>query len=264
MTRLALFAFLGFFWACKEAPKATPEQPPIATKVIHHAYPEALQKVFEAHGGISLWQKQRTLSFELPREETAEAHTIDLWSRKDHIMGPGYSLGYDGREVWASDPEKQFKGDPVFYHNLMFYFYAMPFVFADDGLIFDQTDPLEFQGKTYPGIKIGFKEGVGASHRDEYYLYYEPGTHRMAWLGYTVTYFSGVSSADVHWIRYNDWSPVGGLLLPASITWYEAEGNTPKEVRDRVYFRNRRLSESPEATGFYQAPPEAEPLPQKG
>jgi len=76
-------------------------------------------------------------------------------------------------------------GNPEFYYNVMFYFYAMPFVLADDGIIYGDIAPLEFEGTAYPGISISYKEGVGSSSKDEYFIYYNPETYQMAikWLG---------------------------------------------------------------------------------
>ena len=53
----------------------------------------------------------------------------------------------------------------------MFYFYAMPFILADDGIIYEDVAALKFEGKSYPGIKISYESGVGESPEDEYILY---------------------------------------------------------------------------------------------
>ncbi len=255
MRNLLFFIALVFVVACKENPKESPNPAEMSTEIQDpDPYPQSLQEVFEAHGGLNLWRKQRTLSFRMPHGEAFEVHTIDLYSRKDHIQGRGYSLGFDGEKVWINDTGSAFEGDPEFYHNLMFYFYAMPFVLADDGIEYGPADALEFDGKTYPGIGISYQTGVGSSPKDQYYLYYHPETHRMAWLGYTVTYFSDSPSQDIHWIRYNDWQEVSGLLLPANITWYDHEGRVMKEPRDTVTFEQAALSEKSKDAGFYQMP----------
>ena len=69
-------------------------------------------------------------------------------------------------------------------------FLTMPFVLADDGINYQDVEPLVFEGKTYPGIQISYESGVGESSEDEYKVYYDPETNKMTWLGYTVTYFS--------------------------------------------------------------------------
>ena len=53
-------------------------------------FPIELGKVFEKHGGIENWRKQRVLSF----NKGEEAHTVDLHSRKSVISTSEYSLGF--------------------------------------------------------------------------------------------------------------------------------------------------------------------------
>ena len=221
----------------------------LATKT----YPEYLEKIFVAHGGLDLWQKQRTLSFTLPKPEVSELHTIDLWSRMDRIDIGTVSMGFDG-QTWILDTEKQYKGNPEFYHNLMFYFYAMPFVLADDGINYALTENLEFKGKSYPGIQITYNSDVGTSPKDEYYLHYNPETYKMEWLGYTVTYRTGEDSDNIKWIRYNDWGDFDGLILPNSISWYNYEGRDIIDLRNKVVFENVQLSEKPRSIEFYGKP----------
>ena len=147
-------------------------------------------------------------------------------------------MGFDGNDVWILDPLKVYKGDPIFYHNLMFYFYAMPFVLADDGIAFSDTHALSYEGKEYPGIRISYNSGIGTSPEDEYYIHFDPETFQMAWLGYTVTYKTGEKSDNVKWIRYDDWFSVDGIMLPHSITWHNYDDKTILDARNTVFFEN--------------------------
>ena len=69
-----------------------------------------------------------------------------------------------------SKDKTAYEGNPKFYYNLMFYFYAMPFILADDGIKYTDAEPLVFEGKSYPGIKISYEAGVGESPEDEYVI----------------------------------------------------------------------------------------------
>jgi hypothetical protein len=169
-----------------------------------------------------------------------------------------YTMGYDGENVWILDPEGVYKGDPVFYHNLMFYFYAMPFVLADDGIRYFDTAPLIYEGREYPGLGISYNDGVGTSPEDEYYIHFEPDTHKMAWLGYTVTYRTGKKSDDIHWIRYDDWTDIDGLLLPKSITWHEVVDGKLSGPGNTVNFEEIKLSKSPVDEDIFEKPQGAE------
>ncbi|MCM4153171.1 hypothetical protein DHD05_16395 [Arenibacter sp. N53] len=213
-------------------------------------YPELLIKVFEAHGGLANWKNQRTLVFKLGEE----LHTIDLHSRKDRIEGPGYVLGFDGEKVWLQSKGNAYKGDPVFYHNLMSYFFSMPFMLGDKGIVYDDTEDIVYQGVNYPGIAIRFKSGVGTSYKDEYFLHYDPKTFEMAWLGYTVSYRSGERSDKVNWIGYHDWEEVNGLRVPMALTWYGSEGRTIKEPKEPVVFEQVAFSEHTKQDSFFEKP----------
>lgn len=243
--------------SCKEAPKSTKTEKPEAEKVtetdLSH-YPEALIKVFAAHGGVETWKSKRMLTFDILKGDKTEKHTIDLYSRDEKIEISGISMGSQGKDIWLQDGQGMYQGDPIFYHNLMFYFYTMPFVLADEGIVYGESEPLVFEGDTYPGIRISYEDGVGLSAKDEYFLHYDRKTFQMVWLGYTVTFRSGEKSDNVKWIRYNDWMTVNGLLVPKSLTWYEYEGRTIKEPRDPLIFDNVSFSEATPSPDFFDRP----------
>ncbi len=257
MKPILIVLFLFAFVACKEAPKemiSHSQAPEAMTKIDISKYPEALQNIFKAHGGLDAWKTKRVLSYEMPKPKNSEKHTIDLYTRDEKIETDNFSMGSDGAEIWLDDENGNYKGNAVFYHNLMFYFYAMPFVLADDGIIYSETEALEYEGKSYPGIRISYNDGVGISSKDEYFIHYNPDTFQMTWLGYTVTFKSGEKSDNVKWIRYNDWMTVDGLQLPQSLTWHEYEGRTIKGPRPPRKFENVSLSEKALAADFFKQP----------
>ena len=249
-----LVAFISVL-ACKEHVKIeAKEELQIKQITTVKEFPKELMKIFDAHGGLNSWKSQRTLRYNLPKPDAIETHVIDLISRKDKITTSNFSMGFDGNDVWLLDANEDYQGDPIFYHNLMFYFYAMPFVFADDGIQYDTTTNLEYKGVSYPGIQISYDNGVGTSPKDDYYIHYHPETYQMQWLGYTVTYKSGEASNNVKWIRYNEWEDVNGIILPKAITWHNYEGKEIKEERSTVAFENRTLSKERMASNFFQKP----------
>jgi hypothetical protein len=244
------------FLCCKDSPKEIKTETKLERDSIVVSYPifDRIEKVFNTHGGLAAWKRKRTLSFEIAESENPEKHTVDLYSRDEKIEMPDIAMGSEEGNIWLLDKNNAYKGDATFYHNLMFYFYAMPFVFADNGLMFSHTEPLEFEGKSYPGIQIGFADGVGFSPKDEYFIHYNPETHQMEWLGYTVTYRTGEKSDNVKWIRYDDWREVDDIVLPKSITWFEYEGQTFKGPRNTVNFENVTLSETSQPDSFFDKP----------
>ena len=242
--------------ACKQTPKPVKIEEPVQQEISEkrNQYPDALVAVFDVHGGLNQWKKQRTLSFVLPKPNLPETHTIDLWTRMDRIETEQFSMGFDGNQAWLLNGSGNYEGDVGFYHNLMFYFYAMPFVLSDEGIVYSQTEDLKFEGNNYPGIKIAYQSGVGASSKDEYYIHFDPESHKMAWLGYTVTYRSGESSDNVRWINYADWQEVNGMVLPKSITWYSYEGRKILEPSSTVTFEDVSISNNPRPKSFYAKP----------
>ncbi len=247
--------------SCRENSKPateTAETPEAVEELSKAEYPEALDKVFDAHGGLQLWRSMKSLVYEIPKGDFNEVHTINLHSRKDRVETPAYSMGFDGKDVWILDPDGTYEGDPVFYHNLMFYFYAMPFVLADDGIIYKETEDLVFEGKNYPGIAIGYQDNVGTTPKDEYFIHFDPDTNRMSWLGYTVTYRTGEKSENVKWIRYGDWQETQGVLLPKALTWYDYDERTIKEPKNTVLFENASLDTEAKGDDVFEMPSDAE------
>jgi len=257
MKRLIVTFTLLAFISCKNKEKeaiVVSENDEIAA--IDAKYPDALRKVLNAHGGLKNWKSQRTLIYDMAGDR-GETHTIDLYTRKDRVDAANFTMGFDGDQVWIADAEGNYKGDPIFYHNLIFYFYAMPFVLADNGIQYSHTEDLVVGEKQYPGIRISYGEGVGTSPKDEYFIHYDPTTYQMAWLGYTVTYRSGEKSDKVSWINYNDWTTLDDVTLPKSITWHINEGKTIKEARNTLVFENMSVSKTPKPDTFYAKPENA-------
>ena len=227
----------------------TPEPDPTAN------LPADLVATLDAHGGLDAWRGYRQLSYAMPRGEDQELQLVDIHDRREYIRQPGgegeapVEIGYDGENLWIT-ADTTYKGNPAFYKNLMFYFYAMPWVLADDGINYAAAEPLEFDGTTYPGILVSYDDGVGFSPKDNYRLHYDPTTKKMRWLGYTVTGRSGKPSDKFSWIEYPTWSDHGGVELADSLVWYATEENLPVAPRNTRVFEDVRLTKSTDGSKF--------------
>lgn len=218
-------------------------------------YPVPFKEVLKVHGGIERWNDMKNLCFEIAKQSGAETHTISLQDRRTKIESEKWSIGFNGKDVWLlQNQENTYKGNPRFYYNLMFYFYAMPFVLGDEGINFEEIKGTELDGEVFEGIRISYDEGTGNSPRDEYILYYHPETHQMEWLGYTVTYNENETSDEWRYIKYSEWQEVNGLQLPKMLTWYTVENGKPIQARNNVIFEKVTITETELDDSVFEIP----------
>ena len=223
------------------------------------AYPEYFRDVLQAHGGLEQWQKLGTMQFELTSNGNTETHIIDLKNRKDLVKSDDYTIGYDGEQVWVSPDRAAYPGKSArFYHNLYFYFYAIPFVLADPGVDYEQLEPMELQGKKYNAIGISFGEGVGTTPEDEYRILLNPETNRLEWLLYTATFFDGQPSGQFNALKYENYQEHQGLLLPGKLTSYKYENGQIGDVRYNVSIDKLQLKDAQPAQEQFEKPEQAE------
>lgn len=208
-------------------------------------YPEQITKIFNAHGGFNRWEEMKTLKFSKDNEH----HLIDLQSRKVLVEGEKRTIGFDGTEVWVV-PDSLTNG-ARFYHNLYFYFYSMPFVFGDPGIVYEDVGVRELFGMNLRGIKISYNAGVGDSPKDNYILYYDESSNFMKALMYTVTFRSQESSDKYNLIKYDEWQEVNGLRLPKKIQWYNFKNDSVGDVRNEVIFSDVSLSKDQVDAGLF-------------
>ncbi len=220
----------------------------------HHI--EALSKIFDAHGGYAQWDKMKSLSYRKKGESTI----ADLKNRKILLTSKEQTIGFDGNEVWMK-PDTLDASRARFYHNLYFYFYAMPFVVGDLGAYYELLPQRELGGKIYNQLKISYQEGIGDSSNDNYIILSNSETNQMEWLMYTVTYTSGEPSDAYKLIRYGEWARFGDLLLPTAIQWYDEQKNSLVASGQPVVFETISISEEPPEQSIFERPEGAQIAP---
>jgi hypothetical protein len=234
---IILVSFCGFSQSIKEASEVSAES-------ISERFPNKLNSMFTAHGTYEHWDTMNQLSFDLLKKGGAtETHLVDLKSRKTLISSSKFTIGFDGNDVWMNAEGKFPIEKARFYHNLYFYFYAMPFVLGDPGITYLKVDDLHFENKTYTGYKITYGSTIGDSPDDNYFIYFDKTSLQMKWLGYTVTYGDDKPSTEIHYIKYTDWQKVNGLLLPKKLQWYDSENNSPVTPGNAADFEKISVSE---------------------
>ncbi len=65
-----------------------------------------------------------------------------------------------------------------------FYFFGMPFVFADPGAVHEFLGRKSFQGQEYDAVRVTFQKGTGDTPDDFYLLYLDPGSGRLKLASY--------------------------------------------------------------------------------
>ncbi len=245
------------FVACKNDKTTTEAQveKEITAEVIKKEYPVNIAAIFDAHGGLEQWQKMNNICFAFEGRGGEEVHTTSLKDRREKIENENWTIGNDGKNTWLLENEEgSYKGNAAFYKNLMFYFYAMPFVIADDGIVYTDMPQRELDGTMYNAVKISYNSGVGYSSSDEYMLFSDIKTNTMAWLGYTVTGTSNKKSDKWSFIKYSNWQKINGLMLPETLSWYKVEDNQPTEKRNDRVFSKVTMTETQLADSVFAMP----------
>lgn len=248
MKNLIALACLSLMLSCevkKEAPTTTLPENDLTKAATAHHIPE-ITRVFEAHGGYGTWSGLKTLSYELGGSTTL----TDLQNRYTRIESEEQVVGFDGDNVWVHPASEDADRQRMRY-NLMFYFYAFPFVVGDPGVRYEVLDQVDLGDKQYNQVKISYDDGVGDAPNDSYIICSDPETDQMEWLLYTAT-FGGEASEKYSLIKYENWQSFGGVLLPTSLQWYTYEAGVVGEPRGEARtFTNISVStEFPDKANF--------------
>lgn len=233
---LSLFAFVS----CNNKATNTDIAPTVKDTVVTDSvipivYPESLNNVFLTHGGLSAWEGFEKIVFNVHKSRTIESHEVDINEAKALIQAKNFTLGANKEMVWVKEHRKKFTQDPEFYKDFYYYFVAMPFVLASDEVLFNRVPPVAYSGVNYPGYKVSFKDK--SKPVKHYYLYYNPKTFKLAWLGYTIP-----KKEKIAIVRYEKFNKVKGLLLPSKITWHKFNNGTIGTKTNSIRFSAIELS----------------------
>ena len=221
-------------------------------------YPPVISDVWEAHGGLDRWNEFGMMQFTIGEGPTAETHYVNLANRKVLIESDSFRLGMDGEKVWVEPSLDALGRDARFYHNLIFYFAAIPFVFADPGVNIRDAGTRLLNGNEYRSVAISFKEGTGDADDDEYIMLINPQTNQVEWLLYTVTYFSGEKTDSYNALHYGDYRNVNGLMIVGKLSGYTYANDTTGAQRYANAFSNQSFAKEPMEDGRFEKPEEAE------
>ncbi|TRX51751.1 hypothetical protein FNH22_23615 [Fulvivirga sp. M361] len=232
------------------------------TPIDMSAYPALFQNVLKAHGGLDTWKGYVSLTYAVNSTlggDKVETHTVDLWNRNVRIESEQYVLGMDGKETWVT-PSKEAFGPlpPRFYHNLLFYFFTIPPVLADDGAIYEDLGERTIEDKTYRALKVVYGEGIGDASKDYYIAHFNPETFQLELLLYTVTYFTDLETEEYNVLLYKEWQTADGLLVPAYIEGHFFKDGKIGDLRYKVNFTDVKFSAKRPEPSLFTMPEGAE------
>ena len=239
-------------WSCSSQKSESPEQ----ILAQEPRWPAILDEAFAAHGGIEKWQSFETLEYDVPKEDGPEHHVIDLKNRKVLISSNEFKIGYDGNEVWVTPDSAAFGGNARFYHNLYFYFFSLPYLAADPGINYDDQGTVAVNGTEYQKVLMTFEANTGDAPEDKYVLYFND-KNILEIINYSVTYYDKSRADRFNAIRYEDWKPVNGLLLPGKLVGYVWQGDSLADKRYERTFENAVLSTQKKSAPFFSIPENA-------
>lgn len=212
----------------------------------------ALKIALDAHGGLERWASFGALEFDLRKGERTEHVLVDLHSRSHKLSGEGYSIGYNGRDMWIAPDSSAYPGNARFYSSLDFYFFSLPFVLADPGAMHEPVGRRVLGDETYDVVKVSFEPGTGESPDDYYYTHFDTLSGQLEFLLYTVTFGDGQPNEQYYGRAY-EWQEVDGLTVPASTTSYrwDSEQDTLGQQRSITQYSNVTFrSERPDPAVF--------------
>ncbi len=214
---------------------------------------DALDRGIAAHGGLATWQSHGGARFDIESGGSAMTNVVDLRSRRALASGESFEIGFDGEDVWIMPGLDAFQGSPRFYNGLDFYFFAMPFVLADPGTRREDLGRVSVGEEEFDAVRVSFDDGVGDSPGDFYVAHFDPATHRLRFLLYTVTFFSGEPDEKYNARVYEEWQEAGGLTVPrkaSSYEWIAGEGRLGEKHGEATYGNVLLTPEPPDAMLF--------------
>ncbi|CAN5774908.1 hypothetical protein BH20VER1_BH20VER1_07620 [soil metagenome] len=232
-----------------------------------------LDRAFAAHGGLAKWRNYGSVEFDQTwtsaKGVKKDHHLFDLRSRDGLITSDRYTLGASNGEIWIKPALDALGGTPPrFYMWTAFYFFGMPFVFADPGVVQHPLGKKNFQGREYDATKITFEKDTGDSPDDFYTVYADPESGELKLVIYVVTFPAlrkdkPVDQLEPHALVFDEWQDAGGLRILKRGSFYNWKNDDldgqPLGVME---FSNVQLSaDSPDRAKF-QKPADAVVAPQ--
>lgn len=217
------------------------------------------EKIIEAHGGKLEWKALNTFKFSTTFPFENSIYKVDLPTKRMHIQNNNFNAAFDGKNLWLQDRDNLID-QQVFKRqfDLAFYIAAGPFAFLHEGTLFTQRLDEEIMRKSYGVIHIGFGRGSGKSSDDEFIIYYNKETYRIAWLGYTVVNYERYKSKRWEFIKYSSFEEISGFDFPNKFEVFGSEEDKPTKLKGTSTVEAIEISNSTLPEALFEAPSESE------
>jgi len=228
-----------------------------------------LAQTLDAHGGLEHFQHFGSLRYHtdgLPYSAAAPLdfdHTADLVARYHRMEGSSakgsFVAGANQTQGWSTDLDA-LGIPPRWVNHGNSYFAMMPFVFADPAAQVRALGSRQWDDRTYDAIAVSYRHGAGDTFEDDYVLYLDPTTHRLALIDFSVTYGpmrgdTAIADLPRRSLEFVAWQEVQGLWVPQTLhyaPWQRtAEGGQRAEDGVQYTLSNVRFdAERPDAALF--------------
>ena len=223
-----------------------------------------LEEGLKAHGTLAKWNEFSGVQFEtnwaMARGVRKDQHLFNLRSRDGLVTSEGYTIGCDRGEVWVRPNPDAVGMPPRFYLWTPFYFFGMPFVFADPGAQQEALGKRTIAGVEYDVVKLTFAKGTGDSPEDYYIAHFEAKTRQLKIVAYIVTYPELLEKRPVaeqkpHAIVFEEWQEADGLLVPKTGKLFDwVNDNVAGDPRGTLEFSKVKFSRAaPDQAKFVRA-----------
>ncbi|MCB9523255.1 MAG: hypothetical protein H6702_07710 [Myxococcales bacterium] len=232
-----------------------------------------LAKMLAAHGGAARFRAARDARFTLTDTwpQWLNRTAAMPWPASGQRLRAEFLLGQDdgrltflggdedgwvwGVQDWATWTQRPGQArdwddddDVRFWVPTLAYFLELPFRIGEATVVAHGGE-VEVAGQTYTTVFASWGTAEPQADVDQYVLYLDPQTHRLAYAAYTVRDMYGFLKGAV---RYQDWQPVGGLLFPQRMTMTDVPGGDDVTHEVRIEAADVELKQ-PDA--FYRPEP---------
>lgn len=190
-----------------------------------------------AHGGLEKWFSNGPISFRFNYQpldggkQRDSYQVVDQWSvRSVHEVASNrnWKYGWDGENAWSLPDSIDVGVNPRFWSNTPYYFVGLPFVLADDGVILEELEPMDYKGVTYDLVKVNYEDGAGDASDDFYVIYINPETGLMGGLRYIVSYpgfFPNGGHSPEKFMEILGMQSIDGVTIPTGYNthWFKEE-----------------------------------------